>query len=124
MNYWKYDFHVFSVKNIDVECICEFDDREYHQDWKAAWVSKRELPTDFSHFKSIKLYIIVYLNWDIRKFSYDLWETKEQVRDRVFDFIMMMQTFGYEVSVSDPAFINPLYDKLYKQLCIIRPEEN
>ena len=37
---------------------------------------------------------------------------------------MMMQTFGYEASVSDPAFINPLYDKLYKQLCIIRPEEN
>lgn len=32
MNYAPYEFDVFSVKNLDVECICEFDNREYYQE--------------------------------------------------------------------------------------------
>lgn len=122
MNYAAYEFDVFSVKNLDVECVCEFDNREYYQEWNLAWCSERLFPTDFSQVKSTRFYVIAYLNWDIRKFSFDLWTTKEQVRDRIFEFVSMFEIFWYEVSISNPASLNAIYDKIYKQLCINREE--
>lgn len=111
MNHKTHEFNVFSVKNLDVECICEFENS-----------SEILFLTDFSQVRSVGFYVIAYLNWDIRKFSFDLWTTKEQLRDRIFEFVSMFEIFWYDVSISDPASLNTIYDKVYKQLCINREE--
>lgn len=119
---FAYEFHVFSVKNLDVKCICDFDNREPYQDWNTAGCLERLFPTDFSQVKYVSFYVIAYLNWDIRKFSFDLWQTKEQVRDKILEFVSMFEIFWYEVSINDPSSLNAIYDKVYKQLCINREE--
>ncbi len=119
MNYQNYEFEVFSVKNLDVSCVCQFDWSYFKQetDWSASgWIEGT--PTQFKQFKSVRLHCIVYLNGDIRKFNYDLWCSPEQIRDRLTDFLFMFHAFEYDIKLNDTEWFNKVFDVMRRNLCV------
>lgn len=118
MNYQNYEFEVFSVKNLDVSCVCQFDWRYFKQeaDWNASgWMGAL---TKFEQLKSVELHCIVYLNGDIRKFNYDLWRSPEQIRDRLTDFLFMFHAFEYDIKLNDTEWFNKVFDVMRRNLCV------
>jgi len=115
MRYATFDVILFKVKNLDVDCIVS-----YTEDKEAGFSPSI---THFSQVHDVQLSVTAYLNWDIRKFVYTLWNTKEQIRDRMVEFIMVFQGFDYKIRSTDDEY-NDIFDRLYRSLRIDRSEED